>query len=100
MTIRRQNAEVGQVYVYEVKNTESGEIIYVTVVGNSETSIQNLPLGQYTVTQQNDWSWRHEDAAKPVVHENLGGTTVIFGDVATEDQWLNGNSSVVANRRG
>ncbi len=100
MTIKRQNAEVGQVYVYEVKNTESGEIIYVTVVGNSETSIQNLPLGQYTVTQQNDWSWRHEDAAKPVVHESLGGTTVIFGDVATEDQWLNGNSSVVANRRG
>ena len=99
LTIERENAEAGQVYVYEVKNTATGEMIYVTIVGNGQTTIHDLLLGQYTITQQNDWSWRYNDSAQSVNHQNVDGTTVTFGDGSTTDQWLNGNSELEKNQR-
>jgi len=100
LTIKRTNAEPAQVYVYAVTNTETGEVIYVTVTGNGQTTIHDLPMGGYTVTQQNDWSWRHDDATKTVAHDDAAGKTVTFDKAFTNDYWLNGNSAVVENRKG
>lgn len=100
LTIKRQNAaEDSQVYVYKVENTETGEVIYVTVTGNGQVTIKNLLLGNYTVTQQNSWSWRNNDTAQSVVHSNADGTTVTFNGNSS-DKWLNGNSTVKTNKWG
>ncbi|MBR3908367.1 MAG: InlB B-repeat-containing protein [Clostridia bacterium] len=100
LTIKRQNAaEDSQVYVYKVKNTETGDTIYVTVKGNGQVTIKNLLLGNYTVTQQNSWSWRNNDTAQSVVHSNADGTTVTFNGNSS-DKWLNGNSTVKTNKWG
>lgn len=100
LTIKRQNAaEDSQVYVYKVENTETGEAIYVTVTGNGQVTIKDLLLGNYTITQQNSWSWRNDDTAKSVEHSNVDGTTVTFNGNAN-DKWLNGNSAVKTNKWG
>ena len=57
-------------------------------------------MGEYTVTQQNDWSWRHDDSAQSITHASADGTTVVFDVAANKDQWLNGNSPLEKNQRG
>lgn len=100
LTIKRENAtDDSQVYVYKVENTETGEVIYVTVVGNGQVTIKDLLLGNYTVTQQNSWSWRNNDSAQSVEHSNADGTTVTFNGNSS-DKWLNGNSTVKTNKWG
>ena len=102
LTIARSDAQdADQVFVYEIKNNDTGEVIYVTITGNGSTTIKDLPLGSYTVTQQNNWSWRYTDApAENVDHQNADGTTVPFGKAEQAEQWLNGNSELITNRRG
>lgn len=101
LTIVRTNAiDNTQVYVYEVKNNTTGEIIYVSIVGNGQVTIHDLLMGEYTVTQLNDWSWRYSDSAIPINHQSVDGTTVKFDKGADTDQWLNGNSDRVKNQRG
>lgn len=101
LTIQRTGAaESNQVFVYEVRSVEDSDyVIYVTVTGNTSVTIHDLPLGDYTVTQQNGWSWRYTDASQPVAH-NTDGTTVTFGQSEQTNQWLNGNSTIVPNQRG
>lgn len=100
LTIRRTGAAEDQVFVYELRSVENpAYVIYVTVTGNSSVTIHDLPLGDYTVTQQNGWSWRYTDASQPVAH-NTDGTTVTFGQSEQTNQWLNGNSTIVPNQRG
>jgi len=100
LTIVRENGDSDQVYVYEVKNNENGEIITVTVKGNSSVTIKDLTVGNYTVTQQNSWSWRHDDFTKPVEHMSVGGTTVTFDKKTGTQKWLNGNSELYVNKFG
>lgn len=100
LTIVRTNAsDSSQVYVYEVKNNATGEIYYATIVGNGKVTIKNLLMGEYTVTQQNDWSWRHDDSAQSILHQSMDGTIVTFGGSVKTDQWLNGNSQLEKNQR-
>ena len=108
-TISRENAtddDPDQVFVYEVKSNEEGSnlIITVTVVGNGSTTICGLPLGNYTVTQLNNWSWRYSDSSVTIYHEGnpdtdgkFQGTTVVFDDRESNSGWLSGNSSLVKN---
>ena len=101
LTIKRTDAaDSTQVYIYEIKNNETNEIIYVSIVGNGETTIHKLTLGEYTITQHNDWSWRHDDAAEVIEHQSQDGTTVEFSKEATIEQWINGNSELIKNQRG
>ena len=101
LTIDRDDAaDSEQVFVYEVKNS-AGDIITVTVVGNGETTIHDLPYGDYTVTQKNDWSWRYEDASQQVTlspENNREGQAaeVTFGGSAST-QWLDGFSQLIRN---
>lgn len=97
--VRADAAEDDQVFVYEVKNTVSGESIYVTITGNGKVTIHDLPLGKYKVTQQNGWSWRYGDAARNVEVESAEEAEVTFEDTATKAQWLSGNSNLIPNRR-
>lgn len=116
LLIIRENAEPGQVFVYKVED-ERGNEMYVTVVvgdnGKGSTEIVNASFGDgdtgmwYTVTQLNDWSWRHDDVSQPKLHiatEGLHGsmdmTTEFVFNGAAENQWLNGNSKVERNIYG
>ena len=101
LVITRTNAvEEDQVFVYEVRNTHTGEVITVTVTGNGSARICNLPFGTYTVTQINDWSWRYGDDAQSVTldHSDIeNGDEVTFSDKVAVRKWLDGNSMLIRN---
>ena len=104
LTIRRTNvADTEQVFVYEVQMAGSDDIITVTIVGEDTATIHGLPFGTYTVTQKNAWSWRYADEAQTSVTLNSGnretGAEAVFGDDAVHNQWLDGNSPLIENRR-
>lgn len=99
-TIDRSDVkDANQVFVYEIKSNDTDESFYVTVTGNSSATIRNFPFGEYTVTQQNDWSWRYNDESITVSHQNADGTTVAFRKTEQRNRWLNGNSDLVKNQR-
>ena len=101
LTIKRTDAaDETQVFVYEIRNKTTGDVIEVTVVGNGSVTVHNLLFGEYTVTQQNGWSWRYDDPATAVTHSDTGGTTVQFVSPPVRDQWLSDNSDLILNREG
>lgn len=101
LTITRKNScDDDQVYVYEVKNKDTEDIITVTIVGNGSVTINDLIFGDYIITQKNIWSWRNDDAAQEIRHENVDGTGVVFEDNEREKlYWLNGNSEKKVNEK-
>ena len=104
LTITRRNAaDEGageQVFVYKVTaKDDPAAVIYVSVAGNGSVTIRDLVCRDYTVEQVNDWSWRYADASLDVTVTEGQTATAAFGDKAADNQWLNGNSAPVRNRR-
>lgn len=105
LTIVRENGENDesngeQVFVYKVQAVSDPDyVLYVTIHGNGSVTINDLPCREYTVTQQNDWSWRYEDTKQSVTVEK-DGSTVRFTKKAVKETWLNGNSQRISNRKG
>ena len=117
LQIIRENAEPGQVFVYEIKDKNKNVVMYATVVvgedGKGSTEIVNASFGtdqsvglDYTITQLNDWSWRHDDTSITQTHkvtEGLHGATdmtteFVFKEDSINEYWLNGNSTVKVNK--
>ncbi len=104
LTVIRNNSDNegngDQVFVYEIRNKTTGAVYYVTITGNGSATVKGIPLGEYTVTQQNDWSHRFADASKDVTVSHLTGDSVTFEDAAVKNKWLNGNGHVAVNKKG
>lgn len=111
--VQNDETDNTQVFVYEVKKKTSDDsiddVITVTVTGKGSTTITDLPYGEYTVTQLNNWSWRYDDAAKKIAHKDVDdlsddaykdGTTtiVVFDTDRKEERWLSGNSEIKTNQ--
>lgn len=71
----------------------------VTVKGNSEIKLNGLPIGDYTVTEQTNWSWRYEPengtSSKAVTISSASANSVEFVNERKEDKWLGGDASSV-----
>lgn len=89
-----------QSFVYEIASVADPSFRITTVLtGKDSITIKNLPIGAYTVTQQNDWSWRYEDPVQTVTVEEDEISTAVFGGDAVKESWLNGNSKRIQNRK-
>ncbi|MBR5558953.1 MAG: InlB B-repeat-containing protein [Oscillospiraceae bacterium] len=96
-------ADQDQVFIYQVKNTATNAVVTVTVVGNGETTIHDLPYGEYTVTQLNGWSWRYTDGAETVTlsaaNNRDGQAAKVEFDNSPSTKWLDGFSQLIRNIR-
>ena len=73
-----------------------------TVDDKNKVTIKDLPIGEYTVTEENGWSWRYtvtstKDSDGSTITEGkftLPETdeTVTFDNTRSDDKWLDGNS--------
>ena len=124
--IVRESGEPGEVFVYEVKDSE-GKVMYVTVTigknGTGSTVIHKASFGtneavgqKYTVTQLNGWSWRYSSEIPSIekIHKRVSGlhgsetmvTSFYFPselpkkDEQMNDHWLTGTSPVEKNVYG
>ena len=89
-----QEIDEKQTFLFQVKGTDENTRdidITVTVHGNGKTTIQDLPVGQYTVTEKTDWSWRYTPEEREQSLRLSSAETVTFANERTTDKWLDGN---------
>ena len=104
-----------QTFIFTVKGVQetntAGIDLTVTIHGNGAITITDLPIGNYVVTEQTDWSWRYDltewsfttdgDNDKNVSSNGVNGATITLGatgnDITfsnerTKIYWLDGDS--------
>lgn len=102
LTIQKQGCEdidENQTFLFHVKgspkdpNTKDIDLT-VTVHGNGQTTVTDLPVGDYTVTEETGWSWRYtpQSGAERKVTVGVGGLTVQYQNNRTQTQWLDGDN--------
>jgi len=67
----------------------------VVLLGNSSVTIENIPVGNYTVTLHDDWAWRFkgQETVKPLrLDYNDGHNSVSFVMSKSDNIWLDANS--------
>lgn len=102
LTIQKQGCEdidEKQTFLFHVKgssadpNTEDIDLT-VTVHGNGQTTVTDLPVGNYTVTEETEWSWRYtpDGGADRTFKAAIGGTNLVYQNSRTQTQWLDGDN--------
>lgn len=103
LTIRktgRAAIDEGQTFLFTVRGTDGNTRdveLTVTVHGNGKTTVAELPVGSYTVTEMTDWSWRYtpEGGAAQTVTAGADGAELTFANGRTEEKWLDGGAFTV-----
>ena len=76
--------------------TETEKInLFVTINGNGASTIVDLPLGEYTITELSGWSWRYypDSVVKNITLEYSDTPLEVpFNHTRTNGKWLDGNS--------
>lgn len=99
LTIQKQGCEdidENQAFLFHVKGidekTKDIDMI-VTVYGNGKSTIADLPIGRYDVSEQTNWSWRYtpKSGLQTITLVPSGGT-LTFENNRTQTQWLDGDN--------
>lgn len=84
-----------QTFVFKVTNTGTGKTMEVVITGEGQQTIKNLPVGEYTITEDTSWSWKYtpvdkNGAAAPsqTITATGGATTVTFENENKGTNWL------------
>lgn len=90
-----EELDPNQTFVFTVTGPK-GFSMEVVIKGNGSTTITNLPAGDYTVTEDTDWSWRYEPSnpSQTVTADSIsnGEASVAFVNNRGDDHWLDGNA--------
>ncbi len=106
-------------HVEGIAGTATADVdVTVVVVGSSTVTIPQIPVGDYTVTENTDWSWRYtltdvkegintpagkelvelkdddQNLTGAKVYLPLDGNTVTFTNTRPKDKWLSGDCYV------
>ena len=98
LTVIKNGGAAGEPYVFRIMK-DGAEYSEVTIVGNGSETVVELPVGSYTIREDEGWSWRYngtEGAAAVLGKENTSGTLSCTNS-KMENHWLNGCSEVVKN---
>lgn len=87
-------------FLFRVKGEKGGTAnidLTVSITGTGSVTINNLPIGTYTVTELEDWSWRYTadnsvPASASVTISEGPNSTVTFKNNANSKAWLGGES--------
>lgn len=104
LTITTTCADSEQSFLFDVSATGTalGDIhLTVILVGNDSQTIRDLPVGKYTVTEQNNWSWREASVdSKTVVLQDQSVTVPFDFGAVDRIYWLNGYSYNIGKKGG
>ena len=98
LTITTTSADQEQSYIFTVSGTPSdpsyGTItLDVVLVGSDSITIKDLPVGEYTVTEKDGWSWRENEVESKTADLRTTSQTVSFDFGVVDDlHWLSGYS--------
>ena len=99
LTITNQltgDADPGQTFLFTITRPD-GLVQRTALTGAGSLTIDALPVGQYTVAENTDWSWRYQPA-QPVQTIILQGGAqpgeVVFANRRATGDWLGGQTGV------
>lgn len=88
-----------QTFVFKVTNKDTGKTMEVVITGKAQQTIKNLPVGDYTITEDTSWSWKYtpEENNKSVRKEKIqnGAATVTFENENKGTNWLTSLAQVI-----
>ena len=92
--------EPTQAFVFKVTNTITGKTMEVVITGPGEQTIKNLPVGNYTITEDTSWSWKYTpdgDATQELKASSIrdGVATVTFKNKNNGTNWLTSLAQVI-----
>ena len=102
LTITKNGGAENEPYVFTVKK-DGNPYTEVTIVGNNNVTIYELPVGTYTIEENTGWSWRFDPTylnnnVKLSAGQDSGAITCT--NKPDNNKWLNGFSDVVTNTFG
>lgn len=85
-----------QTFIFEVKGKKDSSTsdisITVTIKGNGSVKIKNLPVGEYTVTEDENWSWRYDPVQSKQTVNTETTQEVVFENICKNNKWLDFNA--------
>ncbi len=92
--------DVNQTFIFDVKGVDGtvteGIDLTVTIHGDGQITITDLPIGKYTITEQTDWSWRYEPTdgknEQTITLSPTEENEVTFVNKRVEEKWLDGDT--------
>lgn len=98
LTITKTGGADGEPYVFTVKK-DGTKYSEVTIVGNGNATIVELPVGTYSIEEDTDWSWRYtgDNGSSATLSAQNSTGSITCTNTKTQDYWLNGYSDVVTN---
>lgn len=83
--------------IFEITGPEGFDKMQVVIPGNASVTIKNVPIGEYTITELTNWSWRYEpsESLKKVTVISVwttGENQVSFENKRTQQYWLSGDN--------
>ena len=98
LTINKTGGAAGEPYVFTVLK-DGTKYSEVSIVGNSTATIVELPVGSYTIVEDQGWSWRYsgDNGSAAVLSAGSPSGTITCTNSLNKEYWLNGFSTVVAN---
>ena len=89
--------DANQSFIFDVTGGAIAQEMQVTVQENGTATIVGLPVGDYTVTEDGDWSWRYkaDGPGKVTLSAAKHTDTVTITNDRTTDKWLSGDNYAV-----
>ena len=93
-----ESVDRGQTFIYRIKGTSSesaGIELTVVIIGNSSVTVSHLRVGDYTVTEITDWSYRYtpDGAEKSIsLSVNAADNTLSFSHERSDSKWVDSSS--------
>lgn len=98
LTIKKTGGKDNESYVFNIlKNGE--KYSEVTIRGNGNETLYELPIGTYTIQEDTGWSWRFkaDDKGNATLSAKAETGTITCTNKQEKDKWINGFSTVVRN---
>lgn len=104
MTLRKEVTggayDANDMFIFTIKDSKDNVFAKVTVTAGEEVTISGLTVGEeYTITEDNNWSWRYDNHAdvKIVMEPNAADNDVTVTNTLNTNKWL-GASSYAINK--
>lgn len=101
LTITKINGADDETYVFDVLK-DGVKYSEVTIRGNNSQTLIELPVGNYTITENSGWSWRYTPTydGNGVLNAGHSEGELTCTNTKGPDEWLNGYSDVTRNIYG
>ena len=100
LTITKAGNVANEPFVFTV-NKDNAKYTEVTIVGAGSVTIAELPVGTYSITENENWSWRYAPEYSNGKEVTLNATThegtILCKNTKDNDKWLDGYSDVISN---